>query len=58
MSEKGAVLIRASLYRREARKLREQAIIEADDRRRAELLEVSDACERVADRLERTTAKK
>jgi uncharacterized protein Yka (UPF0111/DUF47 family) len=58
MSEKGVVLVRASLYRREARKLREQATAEADDTKRAELLEVSDACERVADRLERIIPKR
>ncbi len=58
MSEKGAVLVRAALYRQEARKLREQATAEADDHKRAELLEVSEACERVAERLERTTGTK
>jgi pyruvate-formate lyase len=57
-SEADTVEQRAARYRRDARAIRARATAETDDRRRAELLEVSDACDRVADRLERTAARK
>jgi hypothetical protein len=53
MSEKEPALARASRYHREADELRARADAQADDQKRADLLEISEAYERLADRFER-----
>jgi hypothetical protein len=58
MSEKDPLRVRAARFRREAREIRARATAEADDRKRAQLLEVGEACERIAERLEQTAAEK
>ena len=44
-------------YRREAREIQARAAAMADAQKRAQLLEISEACDRLADHLERYAAK-